>query len=181
MDSSQITFWTLESGTDALVHRPFLGLFRRVWEKNRHTFGSHPTPRRCSGPGLGQPWDAVWENLSENPATCVSCPLKLKRTGYCWVSTRIAMIQKLPGLFLFACNHTSSFILILPEAWNDIFPTNWSGFSEIFLTCCVSLSLSCTYSCARQREHSARFGVWGVEVFSLSRQLCHGTVERDKN
>jgi len=34
----------------------------------------------------------------------------------------------------------------------------------------VGLSLSCTYSSARQRARSACFGVGGVEV--ISRQLC---------
>jgi len=44
------------------------------------------------------------------------------------------------------------------------------------------LSLSCTYSCARQRTRSARFGVCGVEVFSrqLSRQKLSHTLKIGK-
>jgi len=80
----------------------------------------------------------------------------------------IVMIQQLPSKFSLFSSLSRTFIFSKVQKWH--FSTNWLGI--FFLSFCyfvsrVGLSLSCTYSygSVRKRARSARFGVYGVEVF----------------
>jgi len=68
------------------------------------------------------------------------------------------MIQQLP----FPLSLLESYFHFSGSSKTAFFEPDWT-FRHFVSQ--VGLSLSCTYSCARQRARSARFGVCGVGIF----------------